>query len=39
MILGSVAAACECEMDGNIPVEPKNVLEKLTDLENRIRYG
>ena len=38
-ILGSVAAACECEMDGNIPVQPKNVLEKLTDLENRIKYG
>ncbi len=28
-ILGSMAAACECEFDGNIPVEPIEVLKKI----------
>ena len=28
-ILGSMAAACECEHDGNIPVTPANVLRKI----------
>ncbi|HUA51478.1 MAG TPA: PfkB family carbohydrate kinase, partial [Candidatus Sulfotelmatobacter sp.] len=28
-ILGSVAAAVECEHDGNVPVEPGQVLQKL----------
>lgn len=33
-ILGSIAAACECEYDGNIPIRPKDVLEKLRQIEN-----
>ena len=28
-ILGSMAAACECEFDGNIPIEPIEVLKKI----------
>ena len=32
-IIGSIAAACECEYDGNIPIEPKDVLEKLRQVE------
>ncbi len=32
-ILGAVAAACECEMEGNQPVTPDNVREKLLKLK------
>jgi sugar/nucleoside kinase (ribokinase family) len=32
-ILGSMAAAVECEHDGNIPVEPAQVLQKLRAVE------
>lgn len=38
-ILGSLAAAVECEKDGNIPVEPKDLIEKLTLLERQANYG
>lgn len=34
-ILGAVAAAVECEYDGNIPVSPDAVLAKLATLESR----
>lgn len=34
-ILGAVAAAVECEYDGNIPVSPDAVQRKLDVLENR----
>ena len=37
-IIGSIAAACECEYDGNIPIEPKDVLEKLDKIEKLARY-
>jgi rfaE bifunctional protein kinase chain/domain/rfaE bifunctional protein nucleotidyltransferase chain/domain len=37
-ILGAIAAACECEYDGNIPITPKNVLEKLQHIENLAHY-
>lgn len=37
-IIGSVAAACECEYDGNIPIEPKHVLEKLREIETLANY-
>ncbi len=33
-ILGSIAAACECEIDGNIPITPKAVLAKLEEVES-----
>lgn len=32
-ILGSIAAACECEKDGNIPITPELVITKLNKLE------
>lgn len=32
-ILGSLAAACECEFDGNVPVSPEHVRTKLEDIE------
>jgi rfaE bifunctional protein kinase chain/domain len=37
-ILGSMAAACECEMDGNIPIQPENVLEKIDKVEELTKY-
>jgi len=37
-ILGSIAAACECEYDGNIPIAPKDVLDKLHQIEQLAHY-
>jgi rfaE bifunctional protein kinase chain/domain len=37
-ILGSLAAACECEVDGNIPVTPADVRRKLDAIEQRAHY-
>lgn len=38
-ILGSMAAACECEVDGNIPIKPEDVAEKLAAVERQADYG
>lgn len=38
-ILGSVAAACECEFDGNVPVKPEHVHSKLTIVEKMAGYN
>lgn len=38
-ILGSIAASCECEKDGNIEINPKEVLVKLNDLEESTNYS
>ena len=35
-IIGSMAAACECEYDGNIPIEPENVIAKLDQIEEKV---
>lgn len=32
-IIGSIAAACECEIDGNVPIKPEDVLTKLAQYE------
>ena len=32
-VLGSIAAAVECEHDGNVPVEPGQVLQKLDAID------
>lgn len=37
-ILGSMAAALECEVDGNIPIGPADVLRKIDIVEKRTRY-
>ena len=37
-LLGSIAAACECEFDGNIPIRPENVLAKIDAIENMAGY-
>ena len=38
-IISSIAAACECEYDGNIPITPEKVLNKLNSIEKRTNYG
>jgi sugar/nucleoside kinase (ribokinase family) len=38
-IVGSIAAACECEYDGNIPIRPENVLEKIDAIEKLTKYN
>lgn len=37
-ILGSMAAACECEQDGNIPITPGDVRKKLFALERQTEF-
>ena len=38
-ILGNLAAACECEKAGNIPVSPEDIILKIDEIENAINYG
>ncbi len=38
-ILGSVAAALECEANGNLPVTPQAVRSRIDALEQQARYG
>jgi rfaE bifunctional protein kinase chain/domain len=37
-ILGSMAAACECEIDGNIPIKASDVLAKINAIEKMTNY-
>jgi rfaE bifunctional protein kinase chain/domain len=37
-IIGSIAAALECEADGNVPVERDHVAARLGELERRAQY-
>ena len=38
-ILGSMAAACECEIDGNVPIKPGDVLARIDQVEKAAGYG
>ncbi len=38
-VLGAMAAACECEFDGNIPVGPEDVRAKIDRYERYINYS
>jgi bifunctional ADP-heptose synthase (sugar kinase/adenylyltransferase) len=38
-ILGSMAAACECEVDGNVPVTPGDVSGKIDAIEQHANYN
>lgn len=38
-ILGSIAAAIECERDGNIPVTASDVAERIGEIERVAQYG
>lgn len=37
-ILGNMAAACECEFDGNIPITPDHVMVKIDAVERQVNY-
>jgi len=37
-IIGAMAAACECEYDGNVPVSPEDILKKIDWVERRVNY-
>ena len=37
-ILGSIAAACTCEREGNNPVSPEEVLKRLNTVEKQVKY-
>lgn len=34
-VIGSLAAACECEQDGNVPIRPEFVLDKIDAIEKQ----
>ena len=38
-ILGSIAAATECERDGNIPVAAEDILAKIDKVERQANYS
>jgi len=38
MIIGSIAAACEIEIDGNVPISKDLVKSKISEIENSTRY-
>jgi sugar/nucleoside kinase (ribokinase family) len=38
-ILGSIAAACECEKDGNIPITPLDVEAKVAAVERQVEFA
>ena len=35
-IIGSIAAACECEIDGNKPINVDKVLQKIDTIEKKL---
>jgi sugar/nucleoside kinase (ribokinase family) len=37
-ILGSIAAACECEIDGNKPIFPEAIASKIDNVEKLVNY-
>ena len=37
-VIGSMAAACECECDGNEPIHPDDLLAKIDAVEKLTRY-
>lgn len=37
-ILGAMAAACECEQDGNYPVSPESILKKIDMVERNLEF-
>ena len=37
-ILGSVAAACECEHEGNVVIESEQVIKKLNSIQELSDY-
>ena len=37
-ILGSLAAACECEIDGNISIKPEQIIKKINSIQSLSSY-
>ena len=37
-ILGTMAAACGCEVDGNVPITPVQVHARLDRVERQMNY-
>ena len=35
-IIGSIAAACECEIDGNIPIKVEKIIEKINSIKEKL---
>jgi rfaE bifunctional protein kinase chain/domain len=38
-ILGAMAAACECEKDGNIPITPEAMHQKIDLVQKHVNFG
>jgi hypothetical protein len=38
-ILGTIAASCECERDGNIPIATDDVRTKIASVERQINFA
>jgi sugar/nucleoside kinase (ribokinase family) len=38
-IIGSIAAGQACAADGNCPVEPEGILERIDQLEKEVQYA
>jgi rfaE bifunctional protein kinase chain/domain len=38
-ILGAMAAACECERDGNIPITPEAMHQKIDLVQKHVNFG
>ena len=38
-IIGSIAAACECEIDGNKPIKIENVFQKIEAIEKKVTFN
>ena len=37
-IIGSIAASLECEVNGNIPISAKDVINRIEKIEKKINY-
>jgi rfaE bifunctional protein kinase chain/domain len=38
-IVGSIAAACESDLNGNVPIKRSDIIEKLLELKNSMSYS
>ena len=38
-ILGSIAAACECEFDGNVVIKKSQILDKINNIKELSNYS
>jgi hypothetical protein len=37
-VIGTMAAACECERDGNIPIDTEDVHRKIDAVEREAKF-